>query len=62
MLVVAFRQPSPKNSPRNSVDTTLAWGDAITLAATELASERIPISQLGFLCSIMIVSWVGVSP
>lgn len=59
--VVALRQPSPKNSPRNSVDTTLAWGDAITLAATELASERIPFSQLGFLCSIMVVSWVGVS-
>lgn len=51
------RRPSSKNV----LDTTMAWGDILTLLATELASERIPMSVCGIHCTVTILAWVGVA-
>ncbi|CAK0784590.1 hypothetical protein CVIRNUC_007794 [Coccomyxa viridis] len=48
-------------SSKNVLDTTMAWGDILTLLATELASERIPISVCGIHCTVTILAWVGVA-
>ncbi|CAL5229541.1 g12888 [Coccomyxa viridis] len=51
------RRPSSKNV----LDTTMAWGDILTLLATELASERVPVSVCGIHCTVTILAWVGVA-
>ncbi|BDA44565.1 hypothetical protein COCOBI_06-0410 [Coccomyxa sp. Obi] len=53
------RSRRPKS--KNVLDTTMAWGDILTLMATELASERIPLSVCGLHCTVTILAWVGVA-
>ncbi|CAL8463210.1 g2744 [Coccomyxa elongata] len=53
------RNRRPKS--KNVLDTTMAWGDILTLMATELASERIPLSVCGLHCTVTILAWVGVA-
>ncbi|KAK9792510.1 hypothetical protein WJX73_008124 [Symbiochloris irregularis] len=43
------------------IDTTLAWGDILMMTATQIASERIPLTQAGFLSGVLVATWVGVA-
>lgn len=40
------------------MDTTLAWGDAVTVACTELASERVRSSEVGTLAAVLVIAVV----
>ncbi|KAK9834886.1 hypothetical protein WJX81_006502 [Elliptochloris bilobata] len=46
-----------KRPSRNLLDTTMAWGDIMTLLATQLASHRIAPS--GALVSVLVLAWVA---
>jgi len=45
--------------PQSALDSVLAWGDILTLTATEISSDRVPINQAGMLCSVLVLCWVG---
>lgn len=52
-------QNSKHYGPQNALDSVLAWGDILTLTATEISNDRVPLNQTGLLCSVLVLCWVG---
>jgi len=50
------RAGAPRPRP---LDTTLAWGDLVTVLCTELASERVPLGQVGCLGTALALAVVA---
>lgn len=56
--------PPPRNQKRSPLrrapplDTALAWGDAVTVACTELASDRVRSSEVGTLSAVLVIAIV----
>eukprot|EP00873_Tetraselmis_striata_P025674 jgi/Tetstr1/445938/TSEL_033567.t1 len=57
----AKEQAKRKPEEQESWDPRMVGGDMVMLIATELASERIPLRDQGFMCLVVCSAWVMVA-